>query len=311
DKRKYRKARWAAMRARIEVSQKIREIEFTESVKRRLIDEMKEAVEGVKAIQREIDLIGKQGFELHRARQEQELLNAAKKAGIELTPGKIAEIDAISRQNAALAQTRDMMRDIEQISQDAMKGFISDLREGKSAAEALGNVLNKIADKLIDMAVNDLVGAALGGLKGGGNGGVGGLLSGIFGGGSGVVGAGGWGATVTPFANGGIAAHGMRRFASGGVSSRAAIFGEAGPEAAVPLPDGRRIPVDLRMPQMPSSASSGPASVTIAPVFNVQNGTADGIDKLKTEIVPLMRQVARTEVATLFDRSAKFKRTRG
>ena len=48
---------WAAMRARIEVSQRIREIEFTESVKRRLIDEMKDAVEGVKAVQREIEAI--------------------------------------------------------------------------------------------------------------------------------------------------------------------------------------------------------------------------------------------------------------
>src|SRR5215471_18041007 len=44
DKRKYRKARWAAMRARVEVSNYIRKIEFTESVKRRLIDEMKDAV---------------------------------------------------------------------------------------------------------------------------------------------------------------------------------------------------------------------------------------------------------------------------
>ena len=55
DKKKYRKAHWMAMRARIEVSQKIREIEFTESVKRRLIEEMKDAVEGVKSIQREIE----------------------------------------------------------------------------------------------------------------------------------------------------------------------------------------------------------------------------------------------------------------
>jgi RNA polymerase primary sigma factor len=57
DKRKYRRARWAAMRARVELSQRIREIEFTEAVKRRLIDEMKEAVEGVKAVQREIEAI--------------------------------------------------------------------------------------------------------------------------------------------------------------------------------------------------------------------------------------------------------------
>src|SRR5499425_2298237 len=55
DKRKYRRCRWAAMRALIEVSNAIRAIEFTEAVKRRLIDEMKDAVESVKAVQREID----------------------------------------------------------------------------------------------------------------------------------------------------------------------------------------------------------------------------------------------------------------
>src|ERR1700674_4448379 len=57
DKRKHRRARFAAMRARIELSQAIRRIEFTESVKRRLIDEMKNAVEGVKSVQREIEAI--------------------------------------------------------------------------------------------------------------------------------------------------------------------------------------------------------------------------------------------------------------
>src|SRR6516165_5050817 len=55
EKRKYRRAKWAAMRALIEVSNAIRVIEFTEGVKRRLIDEMKDAVESVKAVQREID----------------------------------------------------------------------------------------------------------------------------------------------------------------------------------------------------------------------------------------------------------------
>src|SRR5450756_1633996 len=43
DKRKYRRARWAAMRARVELSNAIRRIEFTEAVKRRLIDERKDA----------------------------------------------------------------------------------------------------------------------------------------------------------------------------------------------------------------------------------------------------------------------------
>src|SRR5437773_70371 len=57
DKRKYRRCRWAAMRALVELSQRIREIEFTEAVKRRLIDEMKDAVESVRAVQREIEAL--------------------------------------------------------------------------------------------------------------------------------------------------------------------------------------------------------------------------------------------------------------
>src|SRR6185503_5692886 len=76
DKRKYRKARWAAMRARIEVSQRIREIEFTESVKRRLIDEMKTEVENVKGVQREIESIDRL---LHPKNKKQKLREEDKK----------------------------------------------------------------------------------------------------------------------------------------------------------------------------------------------------------------------------------------
>src|SRR6266852_3292784 len=60
DKRKYRRARWAAMRARVEVSNDIRKIQFTEAVKRRLIDEMKHAVDAVQHVQREIEAVERQ-----------------------------------------------------------------------------------------------------------------------------------------------------------------------------------------------------------------------------------------------------------
>jgi RNA polymerase primary sigma factor len=60
DKRKYRRVRWEALRARVELSQLIRKIEFTESIKRRLIDQIKEAVEGVMRVRREIDQIERQ-----------------------------------------------------------------------------------------------------------------------------------------------------------------------------------------------------------------------------------------------------------
>jgi RNA polymerase primary sigma factor len=59
DKRKYRRARWKAMRARIAVSKAIRVIEFTEGVKRRLIEEIKDSVERMGRVNREADQIDK------------------------------------------------------------------------------------------------------------------------------------------------------------------------------------------------------------------------------------------------------------
>ena len=38
-------------------------------------------------------------------------------------------------------------------------------------------------------------------------------------------------------------------YAGGGVTNKPSIFGEAGWEAAVPLPDGRTIPVTVSMPE--------------------------------------------------------------
>jgi RNA polymerase primary sigma factor len=57
DRKKYRRARWKTLRARIEVSRTIRRIEFTETNKRRLIDEVKESVDAVSKVQREAESI--------------------------------------------------------------------------------------------------------------------------------------------------------------------------------------------------------------------------------------------------------------
>jgi RNA polymerase primary sigma factor len=54
DKRKFRKARFKIGRAKIELSRAIRKIDFTEGVKRRLIDDLKTAVEDIQWKQREI-----------------------------------------------------------------------------------------------------------------------------------------------------------------------------------------------------------------------------------------------------------------
>jgi RNA polymerase primary sigma factor len=60
DKRKYRRARLKTMRTWVEVSRRIRDIEFTENVKRRLVEEVKDAVDAVSRVQREADGIERQ-----------------------------------------------------------------------------------------------------------------------------------------------------------------------------------------------------------------------------------------------------------
>ncbi|MSO56609.1 MAG: RNA polymerase sigma factor RpoD [Acidobacteria bacterium] len=60
EKRKYRKVRWAVMRSQVGLSQLVREVEFTELVKRRLIEQIKDEVESVRKIEREAEGLERQ-----------------------------------------------------------------------------------------------------------------------------------------------------------------------------------------------------------------------------------------------------------
>src|SRR5712664_2740152 len=108
DKRKYRRCRWAAMRARVELSNAIRRIEFTEAVKRRLIDEMKEAVESVRAIQREIESYERQ---LNPKNRKQKLKEEDRKNVLrqikDLKAKLKATTDMLEQEPAELKQTLD------------------------------------------------------------------------------------------------------------------------------------------------------------------------------------------------------------
>lgn len=94
------------------------------------------------------------------------------------------------------------------------------------------------------------------------------------------------------------------------------IFGEAGPEAAAPLPDGRRVPVDLRMPkisatQVSAPPASAPATVmNVAPTFNVGGSvSADDLTRLKAEIAHALPGVVQAGITNAFDRNQRFRRS--
>ena len=59
EKRKYLRASWKLMRGQVELSRHIRKIEFTELVKRKLIDEVKDIVDAVLKVQRELESVNK------------------------------------------------------------------------------------------------------------------------------------------------------------------------------------------------------------------------------------------------------------
>jgi RNA polymerase primary sigma factor len=118
DKRMYRRARWAAMRARVEVSNDIRKIQFTEAVTRRLIDEMKHAVDSVQHVQREIDMVERQ---LNPTSKKQTLREADRK-------------DA-RRQVKALKITRRSMTDALEQAPDELTRTLATISRGEGQAE--------------------------------------------------------------------------------------------------------------------------------------------------------------------------------
>jgi hypothetical protein len=76
-----------------------------------------------------------------------------------------AEATAKWREEAE--QVRETLDFAKGLMGDALKGFLGDLREGKSLGEALGNVMNRISTKILDKLVDLAVGGLLGGSTGG------------------------------------------------------------------------------------------------------------------------------------------------
>lgn len=224
-------------------------------------------------------LVEDYGLIVERGEQQQRLLNAAKQAGISITPTLRNEIFNLSAayaeakvESEKLADSQDEIRrraeEFSALGQDVTRGLIDDLRNGVDAAEAFENALGKIADKLLDDVLSAIF--QVKGASGGG-----GLFGGLLGGGSS-----GPNLSLIPAIFGGT-------FARGGISDRAAVFGEAGPEAAVPLPDGRRIPVDLRLPVLPSPAApqSEPATViNFNPVIDARGADQAAVARLEQQM---------------------------
>jgi phage-related minor tail protein len=217
------------------------------------------------------------------AAEKQRLLNEYAAQGIPVTEALAGRIDQVAarygewaRQQEDLQRLQETMRSFNDIGKDALKSFISDLRSGKSAAEAFSNVLDRIIDKLLDMAINALF--DFGGKSGGGL--LGSLGKLIF------------SANGNVFDGGGI-----QRFALGGaftnsIVDRPTLFpfangiglmGEAGPEAIMPLRRGSdgRLGVSAPNYRLPPPAGVAGAAQIGIQINNNSSGKVGGQAKME------------------------------
>lgn len=169
-------------------------------------------------------------------RSEQDASAYAKaRSVLGVTTGPDAEF-IISQQ-----KINDNLKETKALAKDAFSGIATDLSHGVSAMDALSSAFTRFADKLISTAADKAISGLFGGLTGGANSD-----------GSGFLG------TIATLFGGGSP---LPKYAKGGIMTGPSIAGEAGPEAAVPLPDGRNIPVVLSQPA--NSNSRGPVNVQV------------------------------------------------
>ncbi len=142
---------------------------------------------------------------------------------------------------AAMQRFNDTLKTTQDLAQDFGRTFVSDMMNGKSATEALGNAVKNLAARLVQMAMDQAIKSLFGGLLSA----FGGALGG-FGGGStmtAILANGGVlnGGNLVPFANGGAFTNSIvTRPTVFPMANGTGLMGEAGPEAVMPLKrDGR------------------------------------------------------------------------
>lgn len=179
-------------------------------------------------------------------RRSELTLNYEKLAQLQQLPQFVLQESQAQQQ---LLQQKMMERQLQAdianiISSNISQGIMNLIQGSQSLGEVLNsvvlNILNQILQKLVEMVIQATIFQGIMAAIGGGGGG---LFGGLFGGIGKLFG----------FANGGImTADGtlpLSRYARGGIarSPQLAMFGEGSlPEAFVPLPDGRSIPVTIK-----------------------------------------------------------------
>jgi hypothetical protein len=267
------------------------------------IKERTAALQGETEAQRGLNpLVEDYGFAVAKAGAMADLLAAAEREQIEVTPALSAQFEQLATAEAMataeagrLAESQDDLRErmesMRDLGKDVMRGFVDDMVAGKSATEALTGALDKVGSKLLDVAFDGLFAGKAGG---------GGLLSMLFGGpklgvglyhGGGVAGAPRSLRAVDPsiFA-------GARRYHTGGMALRPGEVPAILERGEVVIPRGVR-------------STAGGTAVSINVSIDARGADKDGLARVAGEVAKLRAELPSRAVQAI--QQAKTSRVKG
>lgn len=183
----------AAAEGRALEATRLKETEAIDKRKKTIDETVQSLLSESEALNTERDSSNQSTYEKERAIELQKALNSLKAEGIELTKEEmnavVAAAEGRALEAARLKDAEDAAKSFAESQKelaeqheeftnavrDAGRGFVQDMIDGKSAAEAASNALGKIADKALDLAFDNFFGG--GSVSGGG---MLGALTGLF-----------------------------------------------------------------------------------------------------------------------------------
>lgn len=256
---------------------------------------------GIIDLERQADIQSRVAQVIERTRTAQESYN------IELENlNELLSLGAINQDdyNRAVSLTKDEYVDLQRAGNDAYRdlfdnaenvssnlemaaldlgfAFESAFEKAITSGDSLRGVLSGLLEDISKIILRQTVTQPLGNFISQGIGSLGGVFSG------------GQSTDISPGALSLGSSGSLFQFAQGGIATGPAIFGEAGPEAAVPLPDGRRIPVDLN-----TDAASGRIVIQNA---DLRGASVEAVDRLERFVTSLDGSIEQRAIAATSDR---------
>ncbi len=235
----------------------------------------------IAALQRELELVGKSNEEIATAKARWELLDEAKKRGMNTNGELNAQIDAqaasVGRLTAELEAAEIAQDQFDQAIDGIADAMAGALVAGESLREGLAQIFKQIASDILSSGIRNALSSTFGGMGGGG--GFGGLFGGLFGGFR---------------ANGGTVQAG-----------RAYVVGENGPELFAPQMNGSV----LNAQQVQRAVGGSGAQDVNVTVSVDNNGNLQAfVDRRANQASGRMGQQVLAQVPTVMDNENKRRR---